>query len=337
MRYSSEKDVYCNSNYTDRAGILMERINSLQHVASKMDKSNFDFSGKPNIHIFTYASDRHWRSTIDRLSLQINRSELFSTFRILNPRSIRQWNSRLFSFFEDIFSLRKGAGYWIWKIIALDIILSETPINDFVFYLDAGSSIFSNGGSTLKSWLRLMEAERKEILTFSLEDIHKEKIWCNSRVFESFQCLLREKEIPSVMNNIVESPQICSTAFLGRNGPELRKTLIMIYEVLLHDKWIITDRYNHYSLQSVDGFKDNRHDQCLFSITWKILQNSLVIPYPDETNHENVVSFTRYRKNSFLKSKLREWIFYCVPRNKTLDTICDRNSKMLHLKNINYH
>jgi hypothetical protein len=55
----------------------------------------------------------------------------------------------------------------------------------------------------------------------------------------------------------------------------------MIYDALSYDPWIITDVYWEET-KRVRGrrFNENRHDQCLLSISSKLLQNYVMALYP---------------------------------------------------------
>ena len=76
-------------------------------------------------------------------------------------------------------------------------------------------------------------------------------------------------------NVSMEDPIRRSNQFVGgilvmQKGPHLRSWLAMVRDALLHDPWIITDKYNGEAKSFDSSFVDSRHDQSLSSVSRKI-------------------------------------------------------------------
>ena len=114
-----------------------------------------------------------------------------------------------------------------------------------------------------------------DILSFSMW-FHQERTWTTENIFRYFNV--------STTDSIRTSGQFMATVLVLRKGPHLRAWLDMIKDVLAHDSNLFTDAYNDEARQAYPGFKDNRHDQSVSSVTRKLI-GSIVIP--DETYPPN--------------------------------------------------
>jgi len=93
-----------------------------------------------------------------------------------------------------------------------------------------------------------------------------------------------------------------------KNGVHAREMLADIFDALSVDPWIVTDVYNEEARAGLSDFKENRHDQCLVSLSAKLLGSEKVIHAPTPSlkafkNRTSAFGFTR------LKARLHERVY----------------------------
>jgi len=131
---------------------------------------------------------------------------------------------------------------------------------DFLVYLDAGSGVNKGGEKRFREYLKIVNESQYDMLCFQLP--MAEYKWTTQRTFRAFNV--------STEDPIRLSGQIEGGTLLMQKGPHLRSWLKIIQDALLQDPWIITDKYNGEEKALNRGFKDNRHDQSISSVSRKI-------------------------------------------------------------------
>jgi hypothetical protein len=169
--------------------------------------------------------------------------------------------------FENILSMRRGGGYWIWKFDVILRRLREINEGEFLIYLDAGCSINVGGGERLKEYIAMIRENKSKIISFQMS--HLEKIWTTNQIFESFG-VADDDEIKS-------SGQFVAGLLIMQKCDGVVNLFEDCYEKLRSNPLLITD---HYNKNQDICFKDNRHDQSMLSVARKI-HGSVVIQ--DET------------------------------------------------------
>jgi hypothetical protein len=333
--------------------LLLERAERLRHEATdirRLNSANSSQSKSINsksrrIHLFTYAS-YGWNMTLQRFVLGAKRSEMYASIHPFFPNDLARIDPEFVKEFQEILALPRGGGYWLWKFPLLEYMLRMTPTNEYIFYIDSGSSILSSGNEVLDSWLNFLESspsEKNEILRFHYAGgLRHEWKWCILDIFSAFHVSCFDSN-PWEM---CDTTQLPATGFIGLNGAALRETLALIYEALSQDPWMITDVYvrkskRQWKRKRHQKFNDNRHDQCFLSLAAKILQNYVSLEVPD--NHGLTVPRNRVFSFSRIKGEGGETVFQmdlesfavwqklCIPRIKNDDMFCDSLSLALHI------
>jgi hypothetical protein len=220
------------------------------------------------VHFVTYGDD-DFNETIRRIIRQAHRTKWFVTMRAYGPRDLPSDFSQQYA---DILGQQRGGGYWLWKFAVLEMALHRIPIGDFLLYLDAGSIFIKEGKSTFIEWLHMLQNSSssggQEILCFYsfrqppplCAENCRQITWTTLRTYEAFDLQPHPTD-----------PLLSGSAWLVRNGPQMREMLALIYQVLAKDSYLITDKYNDQDNGAY--FKDNRHDQSISSLALKKLQN----------------------------------------------------------------
>ena len=156
---------------------------------------------------------------------------------------------------KDILSQKRGNGYWLWKpYFILKTFKEKMNEGDFIIYTDAGI-LYLNSTYNIIDFMKKKNAEMWGIQM----PIRKEKIWTKR---DAFILLCLDSPFYS------ETPQYMAGIQIYRKSKFTEKFL----EDLLYysqDKRIITDMPNTLGKKNYKGFRENRHDQSIFSLLIK--------------------------------------------------------------------
>ncbi len=153
----------------------------------------------------------------------------------------------------------RGGGYWIWKPYIIHKTMKMLNDNDYLVYTDAGSRLNRSGVDRLKEYIEMIKPDTgKSILAMELSGF-KESVWTTSEIFNYFE----------VDDNIKNSSQIIATVVILRKSPESMNMIDKWLETALKKPLMFTDHYNHEAKRLNPEFRDNRHDQSIFSIILK--------------------------------------------------------------------
>lgn len=149
----------------------------------------------------------------------------------------------------------RGYGYWIWKSYLTKKTLEQMSDNDIVVYIDAGCTINPYGKERLLEYFDLVN--KSECGNLSITQRYSELAWTKSEIFNYYE----------VQNDtrVVDTNQLLGGVFVIRKCD---------HTVDLVNKWyagcsnyqLIDDSI---SLTNHKSFRENRHDQSIFSIIRK--------------------------------------------------------------------
>ena len=175
--------------------------------------------------------------------------------------------------FKHILSHSRGAGYWIWKLYIIQKKLNEINENDILIYLDAGCSINSKGKKRLDEYIDMLNKSDEGIISFQISHL-PEKHWTTKEIFQYFNV--------DINSDIANSGQIVGGIQVMKKNENLKKLLNQLQKVYDDNSLLVTDFYNKHNQMSY--FKENRHEQSIFSIIRK-LHNPIILE--DETYFRN--------------------------------------------------
>ena len=205
------------------------------------------------INFITYGNDKYYESR-KRL---VNEAQKFGGFDSVKDYSEHDLTSSFKNKYKHILKESRGGGYWIWKLDIIKQSLSSMGDGDLLIYLDAGCSLNIEGKKRFNEYLELLRKSKHDILSFQMLNL-KEKEWATKEVFEHLEIKIDSPE--------ANSGQHIATALIMRKGHHLRKIMGEMDKILEKDADLFTDKYN----KKQEGyFKDNRHDQSIFSLLRK--------------------------------------------------------------------
>ncbi len=150
----------------------------------------------------------------------------------------------------------RGGGYWLWKpyIILKTLQRKEVNKGDFIFYCDSGSYFIDK----IDYLNTLCKKYNQDILPFGNKNVPLEKNWTKRDAF-----ILMKLEGDKYAN----SPQY-GTGFIMIRKSSFSIKFFKEFLKYAQDKRIITDSPSTFG-KNYNGFKENRHDQSIFSLLCK--------------------------------------------------------------------
>lgn len=154
---------------------------------------------------------------------------------------------------EDILSMPRGNGYWLWKPYLIMKTLEEINDGDFLCYSDAGLSY----KKPVRKLVRVMEENNVCVMPFAADLIERQYSKRDALILTDTDFL-----------ECVDSPQAWSGIMLFKNCEEARN-IVKQWLDFCCDRRIVTDDENVLGFENYDGFIENRHDQSAWSLTCK--------------------------------------------------------------------
>lgn len=148
---------------------------------------------------------------------------------------------------------KRGNGYWLWKPYFISESLDLLKQGDFLFYCDSGA-YFVNSISPL---IQIISDNRQDIMPFEL--MYLEKNWTKRDAFILMDC-----DKPDYS----ESKQRLGGFILFRKS-EFTMDFMRDFLRYSQDERIITDSENQLGYPNYPYFRENRHDQSIFSLLTK--------------------------------------------------------------------
>ena len=218
----------------------------------------------PKIHFITYGNDK-FKNSKKRLYNEANATGWFDTITTYGPQDL---DNDFKQKFKNILNKPRIAGYGIWRPYIIKKKLNEINDNDILIYIDAGCSINPDGKNRFNEYIDMVNNLNKGIISFQMS--HIEKIWTTKEIFQYFNVDINGK--------IANSGQILDTILIMKKNKNIVNITNIWYNVIYNNPLLFTDYYNYKNQKSY--FKDNRHEQSIFSVIRKI-HGSLVLR--DET------------------------------------------------------
>lgn len=214
----------------------------------------------------------------------------------------------------------RGFGYWCWKPYFILKILEKMEDGDILLYSDIGCYFNPKGRERLLEYYDIVEKTPTGILGVKSQEVsyngmpetlYYEYEWTKGDLFEYY----------GVYNDkaYTHTPQFESTIIFFKKGPVVMQFVRDWYQAYLDDYSLATDSPSR--IPNLHGFKENRHDQSIFSIlakkygiaeisTNEIFQRdwNLLEKYPIQARRDKYYPSRYHYKHRFRLRKLyRRW------------------------------
>lgn len=155
---------------------------------------------------------------------------------------------------REILKEKRGSGYWLWKpYLILKTLKENVPEGGYLFYCDSGAVMLQ----PIQLLIDAMEQAQETVMCFSIGTI--EKHWTKRDAFILMDC-----DEPQY----TETPQRAATYVLIKKC-EHSQRLVEDWLNYAKDPRILTNLPNEMGLPNYDGFRENRHDQTVWSLLTK--------------------------------------------------------------------
>lgn len=206
------------------------------------------------IHFISYGNDLY-KSSKERIRNEAQNSHWFDSVNVYGPEILEPSFSKRFS---SILSMKRGGGYWIWKSYIIHKRLQEINDDDILVYLDAGCTINIKGETRFREYLDMLNKQDNGIVSFQTH--LAEKMYTVKEIFQHFNVELDGEH--------ANTGQYVGGIMVIKKNTHSIKLINMWLDTLYNKPDLFTDKYNKQNQQP--QFRDNRHDQSVFSIIRKI-------------------------------------------------------------------
>lgn len=156
---------------------------------------------------------------------------------------------------SDYFSSR-GFGFWAWKPYIISNYIKKISKDDVLVYADIGCEFSKNGYGRLCSYIKMLSFQH--ILAYSTCNSYPEYCWTKASVIKSIK--------PNRRHLLTE--QIAATVVFFDNSDYSHKFLADWNHYCCERKGYLLD--DNLSATEHKNFIENRHDQSIFSLLYKI-------------------------------------------------------------------
>lgn len=224
-----------------------------------LEKLNIN-SYKP-IHFITYGNHR-FKNSKERL---LREAQEFGAFKTITGYGPNFMSREFLEKHKDILTQPRGGGYWIWRPNLLLEALNKIEDGEFLVYLDAGCKLNPYGKKRFYEYIDMINNTDYGIMSFQMSgnlgqgNLEKENKWTNREIF-------------NYLNESTNGKNANTGQFLGgilvmKKNQHLLKIINLLIKALEDDSLMYTD---HYNTNQHPEFKENRHEQSLFSLLRKI-------------------------------------------------------------------
>lgn len=203
-----------------------------------------------------------------RLKNQVEELDIFDkTFFYTESNLNKEFKKK---FKKYLIPYSRGFGYWCWKPQIILQTLNMMDTNDILLYMDIGSHLNVNGKKRLLEYFDIVNNSETGILAFR-SPIHLERELTKMDIFEYYG-VAEDKFYTDTTQ--IENGHI----FIKKN--ETSVSFIKEWLQAYYDDYsLATDKPS--KTKNFDDFRENRHDQSLFSILGK--RNNITTLSTDET------------------------------------------------------
>lgn len=198
-----------------------------------------------------------YKKALERITKEAKQSGFFDVVQGFTPNTL---DKKFRQKYKNILNMRKGGGYWIWKIDIIRRTLAKMKENDILVYLDAGCKINKNGKKRFLEYVDMLNKHKTYgTIGMQLERKHPERKFTNEKMFEYFGI--------KPNNPIRNAPQTAGGILIMKKNAHSMKCINAWVRLINTDPHLITNKYNKY--KQTRHFKDHRHDQSAIGLIFK--------------------------------------------------------------------
>jgi hypothetical protein len=226
---------------------------------------------QPKIHLVTFGGGKGYKRSAQRLISQANGNGIFSTCKMICNSDLDRLlpeTSQNISKVVGRTGGNLGFGLWIWKPDVILHLMSRTPENEIVLYLDAGCTLNLKNPKAIKrlqDYARL--ASMNGLFAMQLWDGEFDQKDLSDRYWGSTEL----RDLIDVSESMYVTNQVQSGIIFVKNCQASRKVI---------EKWKAIMLQCDFKYLIGEGTAQYRYDQSIFSLLYKA---SKYPTFPDET------------------------------------------------------
>ena len=226
---------------------------------------------KIKLHIISFGNNPGYVRLSKDIVKRIQKRYPFSTYQVYTQDDLPADVKKIC----DQYS--RGYGYWLWKPFIILDSLKNLDSETILFYVDGRTDFRSKSIDWLDEFSNIKD---KSVAAWQMN--HPEYMWTNSKIFEYFDQLHNKSTI--------ESGQFAATFSVWRKSIDTLAIVEKWKEIMIINHTIVRDEF--LGLDSYD-FRENRHDQSVFSLLLKTTANIKCSIY-------NITDKQIYSRNSLI-------------------------------------
>lgn len=212
------------------------------------------------IHFITFANTESNFSQ-DRIIYEAKRMNIFDNITFYTEKDFdEEFINRCGKEFKDF---RRGYGYWSWKPYIIKKELEKLNDGDVVVYADSGCMFVRKNKETLKEWINIAANSESGILSPCFGP-YIEHDWTRGDLYDYINKTYNKNNI-DIFDNAIQCG--CGVSLYTKND-KCVDFVNQWYDVMTNHFHLCTDEPS--SLPNHPNFKENRHDQSVFSMLSKI-------------------------------------------------------------------
>lgn len=218
-----------------------------------------------NLHFCSFASTDILPS-LKRIGNEAKKFNLFNRFFLFTEKKLPAYGKKRIKNIIQISNSKRGFGYWAWKPIIINSVLTKIKENDILVYSDAGSEFNVNGKAKLLEYIEL--AKKYDIWVISQSDEFTDVNWTKADTIKYFTDNIIEQDKNTEFQALIHKGQLeAGTIILKKN--KFTQDLLREWENLMTlDNLHLFDDSPSIK-KNIDTFKENRHDQSILSLLLK--------------------------------------------------------------------
>ena len=212
------------------------------------------------IHFITFANtDSNFSK--ERIVFEADRMKIFDEITFYSENDFdEEFLSRVGN---ELKTFKRGYGYWSWKPYIIKKELEKADDGDVVVYADSGCMFIQKNRKTLKEWIKIVSKSKSGILSPCFGP-YIEHDWTRGDLYDYINKTYNKDNV-DIFDKAIQCG--CGVSLYCKN----EKCLDFVnqwYDVMTNHFHLCTDEPS--SLPNHPNFKENRHDQSVFSMLSKI-------------------------------------------------------------------
>lgn len=212
------------------------------------------------INFITFAnSDSNFSQ--ERIIFEAKRMDIFSDITFYTEKDFDEEFLKRIG--EDIKNFKRGYGYWSWKPFIIKKELEKLDDGDVVVYADSGCMFLRKNRKTLKEWVNIAKNSESGILS-PCYGPYIEHDWTRGDLYDYINKTYNKNNV-DIFDKAIQCG--CGVSLYCKN----EKCVDFVnqwYDIMTNHFHLCTDEPS--TMPNHPNFKENRHDQSVFSMLSKI-------------------------------------------------------------------